>query len=51
MTENQALVLILMGIAAAALYRFWKQVLFLLLMIVIMLIGLGVYSFTVSLAS
>ncbi|WBQ02295.1 hypothetical protein [Kribbella sp. CA-293567] len=51
MTENQALVLILIGTLAIVLYGFWKQILFLLLMTVIVIFGLGVYSFTVSFAS
>lgn len=51
MTENNALVLILMGIVAAILYSFWKQILFLLLIAVITIFCFGIYSFAASLAS
>ncbi len=51
MTENNALVLILMGIVAAILYAFWKQILFMLLMVVLMIFCFGIYSFAASMAS
>jgi hypothetical protein len=44
MTENSAQVLILMVIAAALLYSFWKQVLVLLLLGVLTIFCFGLYS-------
>ncbi|WP_328322970.1 hypothetical protein OHA70_29610 [Kribbella sp. NBC_00382] len=51
MTDNHAVVMILMGIVAAILYRFWKQILLALLMVVVTIFCFGIYSFAVSLAS
>ena len=51
MTENSALVLIMMLIIAVALYKFWKQVLGILAISVVIGFGYGVYSFAVAMTN
>ena len=51
MTDNNALVLILMAITAAVLYSFWKQILLLLLMVLVTIFCFGLYSFAASMTN
>ncbi len=44
MTENSALAFIVMLAAAGVLYRFWRPILGVLLMVLVIVFGFGVYS-------
>jgi hypothetical protein len=51
MTENSALVLVVMLTIAVALYKFWKQIIGILVISIVIGFGYGVYSFAVAMTN